>query len=76
LFFQRKKFFFTEEKRMVAGLRNGAEIKAPFLTFMVDDKMCVGEVRDKLMAHIDPEWHDEAITPDGCRRMILGLGRV
>ena len=36
---------------------------------MVDDKMCVGVVKDKLMARIDPEIYDEALTRPGCREM-------
>jgi TfoX/Sxy family transcriptional regulator of competence genes len=50
-----------EEKRMMSGM-----------TFMVDDKMCVGVVNDELMARIDPDWHEEAVTLDGCRTMVHG----
>ncbi|NJN33753.1 MAG: TfoX/Sxy family protein [Saprospiraceae bacterium] len=39
------------------------------LTFMVNEKMCVGVVNDELMARIEPAWHEEAITLDGCRPM-------
>jgi TfoX/Sxy family transcriptional regulator of competence genes len=39
------------------------------LTFMVDDKMCVGIVRDTLMARIDPDRYDEALKKQGCREM-------
>jgi TfoX/Sxy family transcriptional regulator of competence genes len=35
----------VEEKKMMGGL-----------TFMVNDKMCVGIVRDDLMARIDPRF--------------------
>ncbi|HEC43053.1 MAG TPA: RNA methyltransferase [Bacteroides sp.] len=35
------------EKAMMGGL-----------TFMIDDKMCVGIVKDSLMARIDPEGYD------------------
>jgi len=47
-----------EEKKMMGGL-----------TFMVDDKMCVGVVKDNLMARIDPEIYEEALTKKGCREM-------
>lgn len=44
-----------EEKKMMGGL-----------TFMVNDKMCVGIVDNKLMCRIDPEAYDEALTRKGC----------
>lgn len=47
-----------EEKKMMGGV-----------CYMVDDKMCVGVVKDKLMARIDPEIYDEALTRPGCREM-------
>ena len=53
-----KKVTNVEEKKMMGGL-----------TFMVNDKMCVGIIKDELMARIDPEWHDEAITLNHCRTM-------
>jgi TfoX/Sxy family transcriptional regulator of competence genes len=46
------------EKRMMGGL-----------VFMVDDKMCVGIVKDDLMARIDPELNEEALKRKGCREM-------
>ncbi len=36
---------------------------------MVDEKMCVGVIKDKLMARIDPEVYDEALSRTGCREM-------
>ncbi len=47
-----------EEKKMMGGL-----------CYMVDDKMCAGIINDKLMARIDPEIYDEALTKKGCREM-------
>jgi len=46
------------EKKMMGGL-----------TFMVDDKMCIGILKDNLMARIDPEIYDQALTRYGCREM-------
>ena len=46
------------EKAMMGGL-----------TFMIDDKMCVGIVKDSLMARIDPEVYDNALKMRGCREM-------
>jgi TfoX/Sxy family transcriptional regulator of competence genes len=39
------------------------------LAFMVDDKMCVGVIRDDLMARIAPEVYDDALKRTGCREM-------
>jgi TfoX/Sxy family transcriptional regulator of competence genes len=48
----------VEEKKMMGGL-----------TFMVNGKMCVGIVRDDLMARIDPEVYETALSKKGCREM-------
>ncbi len=47
-----------EARRMMGGL-----------CFMVDDKMCVGITDDLLMARIDPDLYEEALTRPGCRAM-------
>jgi len=47
-----------KEKKMMGGL-----------TFMVDDKMCVGVSKDDLMARIDPDKYAEALEKKGCREM-------
>lgn len=47
-----------EEKEMMGGL-----------VFMVNDKMCVGVVKDEMMCRIDPEFHETAIEMTGCRTM-------
>ena len=48
----------VEEKKMMGGL-----------TFMVDEKMCVGVVRDDLMVRIAPEEYEFALQKTGCRPM-------
>ncbi|HNR20579.1 MAG TPA: TfoX/Sxy family protein [Bacteroidia bacterium] len=48
----------VEEKPMMGGL-----------TFMVNDKMCVGIIKDELMCRIDPDFHETAIEKTGCRTM-------
>jgi TfoX/Sxy family transcriptional regulator of competence genes len=48
----------VEEKKMMGGL-----------TFMVNGRMCVGVLRDDLMARIDPEVYETALTKKGCREM-------
>ena len=39
------------------------------LTFMVDEKMCVGIVKDDLMARISPDEYEFALKKPGCRPM-------
>jgi TfoX/Sxy family transcriptional regulator of competence genes len=39
------------------------------LTFMVDNKMCVGIVKDDLMARIGTDNYEMALTKNGCREM-------
>ncbi len=48
----------VEEKKMMGGL-----------TFMVNSKMCVGVLKDELMARIDPDVYDMALLRKGCREM-------
>ncbi|MBK8874293.1 MAG: TfoX/Sxy family protein [Bacteroidetes bacterium] len=48
----------VEEKKMMGGL-----------TFMYNDKMCVGVYKDQLMCRIDPAQHEQAITRLGCKTM-------
>ena len=47
-----------EEKKMMGGL-----------TFMVNEKMCVGIVKEDLMARINPDIEEEALSKKGCRQM-------
>ena len=47
-----------EEKKMMGGL-----------TFMVNDKMCVGIIKDELMCRIDKDFHETAVEKTGCRTM-------
>ena len=47
-----------KEKKMFGGL-----------TFMVDDKMCMGIIKDELMARVDPEEHHLFLKEEGCRIM-------
>lgn len=48
----------VEEKRMFGGL-----------CFMVNDKMCVGVEKERLMVRLDPEKYDEVMEKEGCRPM-------
>jgi TfoX/Sxy family transcriptional regulator of competence genes len=48
----------VEEKKMMGGL-----------TFMVNDKMCVGIMKDDLMVRLDPVMMETALEKPGCRQM-------
>lgn len=48
----------VEEKKMMGGL-----------TFMVNDKMCIGVLQDDLMLRIDPGIYEIALEKHGCREM-------
>jgi hypothetical protein len=54
---QEKKIQF-EEKKMMGGI-----------CFMVNDKMCIGVEKEKLMARIGPEVYHQALKKKGCREM-------
>jgi TfoX/Sxy family transcriptional regulator of competence genes len=47
-----------EEKKMMGGL-----------AMMVDEKMCVGVIKDNLMARIDPDIYETALSRYGCKPM-------
>ena len=47
-----------EEKQMMGGL-----------VFMVNDKMCVGIIKNEMMCRIDPGFHEKAVEMNGCRTM-------
>lgn len=47
-----------EEKKMMGGV-----------AYMVDDKMCVGIMKNELMVRIDPDVQDEALEKKGSRIM-------
>jgi len=54
----RRKGVSFEEKKMMGGL-----------AMMVDEKMCVGVIKDNLMARIDPDIYETALSRDGCKPM-------
>ena len=49
-----------KEKEMMGGL-----------TFMLNDKMCVGIIKEELMCRIDPDIYEDALGKKGCRPMDL-----
>ena len=48
----------VDEKQMMGGL-----------AFMVNNKMCVGVIKDEMMARSDPEMYEEALEKPGCHPM-------
>lgn len=54
---EQKKIAF-QAKRMMGGL-----------CYLVDDKMCVGIVKEELMARVDPEIYPELLEMNGCKEM-------
>ncbi len=48
----------VKEKEMMGGL-----------TFMVNDKMCIGIIKDEMMCRIDQEIQSEVLERQGCRIM-------
>ena len=48
----------VEEKKMFGGL-----------CFMVNDKMCLGVEKERLMVRLDPVRFDEVMGKEGCRPM-------
>lgn len=48
----------VEEKKMMGGL-----------CFMVNDKMCVGVLKDELMVRINPDNYEVALQKRGCHEM-------
>jgi TfoX/Sxy family transcriptional regulator of competence genes len=47
-----------EEKKMFGGL-----------CFMVNDKMCIGVEKERLMVRLDPARYDEMMEKEGCKPM-------
>ncbi len=47
-----------EAKKMMGGL-----------CYMIDDKMCIGIVRDDLMARVGPDRYEELMEREGAREM-------
>jgi TfoX/Sxy family transcriptional regulator of competence genes len=58
-------------RELIALTHKNVEERAMFggLCFMVNDKMCVGVEKDRLMVRLDPAVYDEVIEKDGCKPM-------
>jgi TfoX/Sxy family transcriptional regulator of competence genes len=58
-------------REIISLTHTNIEAKKMFggLCFMVNDKMCVGVEKERLMVRLDPEKYDEALEKEGCRPM-------
>ena len=58
-------------REMIAETHRNVEEKKMFggLCFMVNDKMCFGAEKERLMVRLDPAVYDEVIEKEGCTPM-------
>ena len=59
--------------RIRESLENVLKVNEKFMfggvCFMVNDKMCVGVVKDEMMCRINPNMNETVLEINGCRRM-------
>jgi TfoX/Sxy family transcriptional regulator of competence genes len=67
----------TNVRELISLTHKNVEEKAMFggLCFMVNEKMCVGVEKERLMVRLDPAKYEEAMEKEGCRPMDF-TGRV
>ena len=58
-------------REMIAETHRNVEEKKMFggLCFMVNDKMCLGAEKERLMVRLDPAVYDEVMEKEGCTPM-------
>jgi TfoX/Sxy family transcriptional regulator of competence genes len=58
-------------RELISLTQKKVEEKAMFggLCFMVNDKMCVGVEKERLMVRLDPAMYDEVMEREGCKPM-------
>ena len=58
-------------RELISQTQKNVEEKAMFggLCFMVNDKMCVGVEKERLMVRLDPARYEEVMEKEGCRPM-------
>ena len=63
--------FADRVRELISQTNKDVEEKAMFggLCFMVDDKMCVGVNKGRIMVRFDPEMNDEIMEKEGARPM-------
>lgn len=64
-------------RELIAQTQKNVVEKAMFggLCFMVNDKMCVGVEKERLMVRLDPAKYEEAMEKEGCMPMDF-TGRI
>lgn len=64
-------------RELIALTHKNVEEKAMFggLCFMVNDKMCVGVEKERLMVRLDPLQYEEVMKQEGCKPMDF-TGRI
>ena len=58
-------------RELISQTHKNVEEKAMFggLCFMVNDKMCVGVEKERMMVRLDPAKYEEVMEKEGCRPM-------
>lgn len=58
-------------RELISRTHKKVDEKAMFggLCFMVNDKMCVGVEKERLMVRLDPAKYDEVMENEGCKPM-------
>ena len=58
-------------RELIALTHKNVKEKAMFggLCFMVNDKMCVGVEKERLMVRLDPTKYEEVMEKEGCKPM-------
>ncbi len=58
-------------RELISLTHKNVEEKAMFggLCFMVNDKMCLGVEKERLMVRLDPELYDIVMEKEGCKPM-------
>lgn len=62
----------ADRTREIIALTHKNVIEKPMfggLCFMVNDKMCVGVEKERLMVRLDPGKYDEVMEKEGCKPM-------
>src|ERR1700752_4705545 len=58
-------------RELISQTHKNVEEKAMFggLCFMVNDKMCIGVEKERLMVRLDPAKYEEVMEKEGCKPM-------
>jgi TfoX/Sxy family transcriptional regulator of competence genes len=58
-------------RELISETHQAVEEKAMFggLCFMVNEKMCVGVEKDRLMVRLDPDLYEQVMEKEGCKPM-------